>query len=131
MFHLTIKPRFCETDALGHINHAVLPTWFEEGRIDIFRIFNPSLSIDSWNLILKHLEIDFKAQIWQVHPVDIETGIEKIGNTSFTVAQRANQEGTVCAEGRVVLVHFDYKSQKPAPIPTPIREQLEQHMAGV
>ena len=130
MFQLTIKPRFCETDALGHINHAVLPTWFEEGRIEIFRIFNPSLAVDSWNLILKHLEIDFSAQIWQSHPVDIETGIEKIGTTSLIVAQRAIQQQTVCATGRVVLVHFDYEFQKAAPIPQDIREQLEAHTVG-
>lgn len=128
MFHLTIKPRFCETDALGHINHAVLPTWFEEGRIDIFRIFNPTLAIDSWNLILKHLEIDFTAQIWQTQPVDIETAIAHIGNTSLTVAQRALQDGAQCAVGKVVLVHFDYATQKPAPIPDAIRAELEQHL---
>lgn len=129
MFRTEIQPRFCETDALGHINNAVLPTWFEEGRIGIFRIFNPSLALDSWNLILKRYEIDFIAQIWQHYPVTIETEIERIGNSSVVVFQRAIQQGVVVATGRTVQVHFDYAAQKTAPIPSAIREQLEAHLA--
>ena len=128
MFQHSIQPRFCETDALGHINHAVVPTWFEEGRIGIFRIFNPSLSMESWNLILKRFEIEFFHQIWQQHPVTIETEIEKVGNTSLIVLQRVIQQENICAAGRTVLVHFDYEAQKPAPIPEAIRAELEAHL---
>ena len=51
MFTYTIQPRFSETDGMGHINNTVPPVWFEEARIGVFTIFNPSLTPFQWNLI--------------------------------------------------------------------------------
>jgi len=39
MISETIKPRFLETDALGHINNTVVPGWFEGARDPVFRWF--------------------------------------------------------------------------------------------
>ena len=39
----TITPRFCDTDALGHISNTTLPVWFEGARDPIFRWFTPDL----------------------------------------------------------------------------------------
>jgi acyl-CoA thioester hydrolase len=128
MFHYTLQPRFSDTDGLGHISNTTLPAWLEEARTDIFRIFNPGLSLKTWNLILKKYEIDFVAQIWREYPVEIETGVETIGNSSFVVLQRVKQQGNVVATGRTVLVHFDYASGRPAPIPEDIKAQLTAHM---
>jgi len=127
MFHFKVQPRFSETDGLGHINNTVLPVWFEEARTDLFRIFNPSLKLESWNLILKRYDIEFTAQMWRDDPVDIQTGIAKIGNTSLTVVQRAVQNGQTAAVGHTTLVHFDYRAGVPAAIPEDIREQLAEH----
>jgi acyl-CoA thioester hydrolase len=123
-----IQPRFSETDGLGHINNTVLPIWFEEARVDLFRIFNPSLSLQTWNLILKKYEVEFVAQIWRDAPVRIETGIAHLGSSSLTVAQRVVQEEKVVAVGHTVLIHFDYKAGKPAPIPEDIKAKLEPHV---
>ncbi|MBI1317361.1 MAG: acyl-CoA thioesterase [Candidatus Hydrogenedens sp.] len=128
MFHFTVQPRFSETDGLGHINNTVLPVWFEEARTDLFRIFNPSLAMSSWNLILKRFDVEFVAQIWREYPVEIETVIEKIGTTSLTVVQRALQRSEPVAVGRTWLVYFDYQTHKPAPIPDDIREKLLPHL---
>src|SRR5690606_31382399 len=106
MFHYSVQPRFSETDCLGHINNSVIPVWFEEARTDLFRLFNPSLSMNTWNLILKRYDIDFVAQVWREYPVEIETTIAKIGTTSLTVLQRALQQGAVAVVGHTTLVHF-------------------------
>lgn len=130
MFHYTLQPRFSETDGLGHINNSALPVWLEEARFEIFRIFNPSLSMKTWNLILRKYEVDFIAQIWREHPVEVLTSIEQIGNSSLTVIQRVRQGGRDVAVGRTVLVHFDYEAARPAPIPPEIRELLLPHLEG-
>jgi acyl-CoA thioester hydrolase len=124
-----LQPRFSETDGLGHINNSALPVWLEEARTDLFRIFNPSLSLKTWNLILKKYEVDFIAQIWREQQVTIETEIEHLGNTSLVVMQRVYQSGALVATGRTVLVHFDYAANCPAPIPESIRQQLHSHRA--
>jgi len=33
MSKITISPRFCETDANGHINNVAFAAWFETGRL--------------------------------------------------------------------------------------------------
>ncbi|MBF0353392.1 MAG: acyl-CoA thioesterase [SAR324 cluster bacterium] len=131
MFEFIIKPRFSETDALGHINNTVVPVWFEEARIGVFEIFNPGLSISTWNLILKKFEIEFFHQIMPYQDILITTTISKLGNTSLTVHQTATQSGKVVVSGNTVLVHFDYKTQKSAAIPSDIREKLTQHVVDV
>lgn len=128
MWRHTLQPRFSETDGLGHINNAVLPVWLEEARTDLFRVFNPSLSLQTWNLILKKYDVDFIAQIWREYSVEVETAIEHIGNSSLVVVQRVKQRGQEVAVGKTVLVHFDYASMKPAPIPEDIKEKLREHV---
>lgn len=128
MFKYSVEPRFSETDALGHINNTVIPQWFEQGRLPIFKLFNPDLSLAKWNLILKKMDVDFVAQIFLFSPVEIRTAIRSIGNTSFTVYQEVWQKEQLVARGESVMVHFDYEQQAKAPIPATVREQLEQHV---
>lgn len=129
MFTYQVEPRFSETDALGHINNTIVPNWFEHGRMPIFRIFNPDLSLVQWNLILKKMDVDFVAQIYLFSPVEIRTSITAIGNTSLTIHQEVWQEGKLVAQGDCVMVHFDYENQTKAPIPDTVRQQLAQHLA--
>ena len=56
MFSLTINPRFCDTDAMGHINNTVYPVWFLEGRESVLKIFNPNLATEEVSLVLAKLE---------------------------------------------------------------------------
>jgi acyl-CoA thioester hydrolase len=129
MFTTTIKPRFTDCDGLGHISHTALPVWFEEARTPLFHIFNPSLSLETWNLILKRIDIELHEQIWHGTDIIIETELEQLGNSSLIVIQRAYQDGRYVADGRTVLIHFDYEKQKPAAIPPAIREKLREHLA--
>ncbi|WP_404366908.1 acyl-CoA thioesterase [Marinobacter sp.] len=128
MFHFELEPRFSDTDALGHITNTVLPVWFEQARKPIFEIFHPSLEPKTWPLIVARLEIDLMAQSYWDKPVEITTGIGRIGNSSFHVIQEAFQSGARIARGLTVLIHFDYKTQKAVPIPENVRAQLAEHV---
>lgn len=129
MFSEIISPRFCETDALGHINNTVLPVWFEKAREPLFRLFIPDMTLQDWCLIVARLEVTFKSQLHFGHDVQIRTGLERIGNSSIVVAQQAWQRQQLCAEGSAVLVHFDYHRQKATAIPEAIRQALSKHLA--
>ncbi len=128
MLYTEITPRFTDTDALGHINNTKLGDWFESARRDIFTIFVPDLDIKKWNLIIVSTQIDFLAQIYYHDNVMVETGIEKIGNSSFTIAQKVMQNNQECARGRAVMVHYDYQRQQPMPISDDIKEKLSVHL---
>lgn len=128
MFSMTLTPRFYETDALGHINNAVVSGWFETAREPVFRIFNPQLKLNEWNLILARTEVDFIAQIHYGHEVTLISGIEKVGNTSFTVHHEVWQKNLCVAKGRAVMVFFNYQTQKSESLPASIRTKLETHL---
>lgn len=128
MFKLEINPRFKDTDALSHINNASFITWIEEARTPIFKIFNPDLSIEKWNLIIARVEMDFLAQCYYGKTVAIESLIEKIGNSSLTIQHELSQDGVKIGKGKSIMVHFDYHTNKSVPIPDHIKEALKPHL---
>lgn len=127
MLKTRINPRFGDTDALGHINNVAVANWFEDGRRPMFRFFTPDLDPKKWKLIIAKIEIEYKAQMDFGAEVDLELEIERVGTSSFTVLQRAVQNGVTGAVGRTVVIHYDYSEQRSRPIPEPVRAKLEEH----
>ena len=128
MWTLTISPRFGETDALGHINNTVLPVWFEDARTPAFRLFTPDLNPKDWHLIIARIEVEFAGELFYGRDVEIRTYIQKLGNSSMTIAHEAWQDGRLGARGTAVMVHFDHDAKTSVAIPEAIREQLAQHL---
>jgi acyl-CoA thioester hydrolase len=131
MFVLSVQPRFAETDALGHINNAVLPVWFEQARTPIFEIFVPDLDVKKWTLILAKIEVEFVKEIFYGENVQIRSFIEKIGNSSFICYQEVWQSESLVAKGRAVMVHFDHNTKKSMPISEKIKCQLNEHNVSI
>lgn len=126
MIKNTMTPAFNETDALGHINNTVVPRWFENARVPIFKIFTPDLDPSDWHLIVVKIEIEYTAQIGYQHDVDITTEVSHVGNSSFVVDQCVYQNGVLCAKGKTVMVHFDYQAQKPASLTDDHKQRLSE-----
>ncbi len=128
MFSLEINPRFCDTDAMGHINNTVVPVWFLEGRESILRIFNPNLSTEEVSLVLAKIEIEYLEETFFGKPVEIRTYVLRIGISSILVGQEAWQEGTLTATGTATMVNFDKHTRKSVPIPADVKKRLEPHL---
>ncbi|MBQ4847109.1 acyl-CoA thioesterase [Pseudoalteromonas sp. MMG013] len=111
MLSEVLMPRFSETDVLGHINNTVLPVWFEAARVPIFKIFTPDLNPLDWKLIVAKVEVTFKGELFYGQAVEIKTKIEKVGNSSFVILQQAWQHDECCAEGRTVMVRYDFSKK--------------------
>ncbi len=109
--------RFCETDALQHVSNTALVAWFEAAREPIFRIFTPELDLKNWPLILASYKVDFLAQIFYGKPVN--------------VFQELWQDDKLCSTGITTMVHFDYKTQRSAPIPDRVKSELQSHFKEV
>ncbi|QIR15984.1 acyl-CoA thioesterase [Shewanella aestuarii] len=123
-FFLDLTPRFCETDALGHINNTVIPVWFEAARDPIFDIVNPGQDLTKWNMIIAGFTIAFNAPTFYGKTVTIKTHISRIGNSSFEIAQSCWQQGKQTAEAKTTMVHYDYQSKKSQPLSDEIKAQL-------
>ncbi|WP_065204464.1 acyl-CoA thioesterase [Shewanella woodyi] len=129
-FSLDIQPRFNETDGLGHINNTVIPVWFEAAREPVFEIFNPSLDLTKWNLIVAGFTIAYTFPTNYGKSVSVKTWISRVGNSSFEVTQQSWQEGKMTAEAKTTLVHYDYAIDKSQPISADVKSQLSQ-LTGV
>ena len=127
MYKIEINPRFKDTDALGHINNASFITWIEEARKPVFREFNPDLSIEKWNLIIARVEMNFLAQCYYGKKVVVNSFIEKIGTSSFNLCHDLFQEEIKVAQGKSILVYFDYNKNKSIPITEDIRQSLKKY----
>ena len=127
MFSETFKVRFCETDGLAHVSNTVLVQWFESAREPIFRLFNPTLELNNWPLILASYKVDFLKQIFYGSDVEVKTYISRIGNSSFDVYQEVWQKGLHCATGLTTMVNYDYKQQKAQTIDENISAELLKH----
>lgn len=123
-----IKPRFCDTDALGHINNNVYSVWFEESREEVFRIFNPTLTKKDWNLIMASYSVDFLQEVFYGTKVKIDTTVEKIGTSSFTLKHELYQHDKLCTIGHTTLVHFDFVNKKAISMDETLRKKLQEHI---
>lgn len=128
MFTRTIEPAFYDTDALGHINNTRLPAWFELARNDIFKLFTPDLSPQKWRLIMARMEVDYRAELFYGHDIEIRTYLTRLGNSSFTVTQEACQLGKLANLGHTVLLQYDHQAKKAVPIEGQLRQALEAHL---
>jgi len=131
MFKDELFPRFKDTDALGHINHASLVTWFESARVPIFKLFIPDLDPKKWSLILVKIEVEYLKQVPFGAKFNIETEVERIGTSSFVLDQKIKDHDDVLCQSKCTMVHFDYKDKKSCPIPDPIRKELKKHLINL
>tara|TARA_B100001248_G_scaffold118011_1_gene88232 strand:+ start:590 stop:988 length:399 start_codon:yes stop_codon:yes gene_type:complete len=120
-----IVPRVSETDGVGHINNVFVPIWFEAGRREIFRIFSPNLDFVNWKLALVKVTIEYLDQLYLAENVEIRTGIEKIGNSSFTIKEEIHQTDRLCAKGEAIYVNYNFNEKKSETISNGIRDKLQ------
>lgn len=133
MLSYKIETRTNDTNATGHIDHTVIPVWFELARTPIYELLNPGLSLAKWNTVIRKIDIDYLGQVLHGKDTEVRSCIGAIKNTSFQVLQELRQTGVVAAKGSTVLVCFDYKGQQKMTIPPAVREQLAawQEQSGV
>jgi acyl-CoA thioester hydrolase len=122
LFERVVDVRWRDTDALGHVNHAVFLTYLEEGR-DAF--FVQTLGGEP-DYVVARIEIDLRAEVR--HPqrrVTVRLAVERLGTTSLTTRETIlTSAREVAAEARVVSVRWDRRARKPVPFSEDERARL-------
>lgn len=128
MHEIEIRVRFCETDALGHINNASYFQYMEEARIRFFEDLGYKIEdkSKSWNFVVASVGCDFINQGFFNQSIKIQTSVKRIGSKSFTLENLMidSQTKKLIAKGHAVVVIFDFESQKSTSIPEYLREGL-------
>ena len=114
---IPIERRFSDLDLLGHVNNVVYYDYLQESRLRLLRRLGRE-TVVSAPLVVAHQEIDYIAPLpGGVEPVIVETWIERIGTSSFTVAATVwDSDGTLAARASTVMVFFDPDSGRAQPM---------------
>lgn len=81
-------------------------------------------------MISANLNVDLLREIVLGNDVDVMTGVEKIGNSSFVLRQQVYQKQKLCARGLTTFIFFDYGERRPKPIPEAVRSLLQAHQVS-
>jgi acyl-CoA thioester hydrolase len=122
VFERPVDVRWRDTDALGHVNHAVFLTYLEEGR-DAF--YTRAIGSEP-SYVVVHLELDLRAEVrYEDRRVTVQIAVERLGTTSLTTRETVvAASGAVAAEASVVTVRWDASLRKPIPFSDAERGRL-------
>ena len=118
--------RFRDCDAMGHVNHAVYLTYFEQCRLTCWRDRTGEPSPHT-RVIIARAECDYRAPAVFGDELEIALSIGAIGRSSFTLlyAITHHPSGRAIAEGKTVMVSYDYQAGRSIPLPEETRRLLE------
>ena len=121
VFERLVHVRWRDTDALGHVNHAVFLTYLEEAR-DAFY----TQALGEPDYVVVRLEVDLRAEVRHAdQQVTVRIEAERLGTTSLTTRETiVTPLGDVAAEARVVTVRWDPGQRRPIPFSETERARL-------
>ena len=113
-----VTVRFRDCDAMGHVNHAVYFTYFEQCRLTCWRELTGTPHPHS-RVIIAHAACDYRSQAVFGDELEVRMAVDAIGRSSFTLRYeiRVAKDERLIAEGTTVLVGFDYESGKSIALP--------------
>lgn len=131
-FYTTIRPRFNETDAFGHINNVNFFTYFEQARLDFFEELTLVNSlVDSLNesiIVTANLECHYLSQLFYGQKIQVHVRASKIGRSSFeleyAIIEQVQQ--AVVAIGRGTIVYINKKTNRSEELPSFIKDIFQQ-----
>lgn len=118
-----------EMDAMGHVNNVVYFRYFESARLAYFeRVgFLAEMKRSGIGPILRSTRCDFRQALTYPDRVWIGASAGELGDDRFVMRYRIVSESStrVAAEGDGLVVAYDYRALKKAPLPEAIREKIE------
>ncbi|MCC6649594.1 MAG: acyl-CoA thioesterase, partial [Candidatus Eisenbacteria bacterium] len=118
-----LRPRFRDTDAMGHINNAVYVTYLEVARQEYWRAFRDDENYRVVPFILARVEVDFRSEALMHETLELCIRCSFIGGKSFgfdyEIREQKSQRLVVAA--RSVQVFYDYATKTSIPCPDEMR----------
>lgn len=132
---VSVKVRFSDLDAMGHVNNATYLSYLEEARIAYYNdvMMKKPGSLD-FNAVVARIEIDYVSQIRLGDMVDIYSRTSKIGTKSsdleHLIVVLKKGEKVLAAKAVTKLVSFDYKKNQSVPVSAEARTVIENYESG-
>jgi acyl-CoA thioester hydrolase len=121
-----LSVRFRDCDAMGHVNHAVYFTYFEQGRLTFWRELTGTPSPHT-RVIIARAECDYRAPAHFGDELEVRVNVGDIGQSSFTLIYEIVHSGSnrLVARGSTVMVSYDYEKGVSVPLPPATRDLLQ------
>ena len=115
------KLRNADTDRQGHINNAVIGTFFEAGRIEV--LDDPKIAEvrNACGIVVAKQTIVYRKELYFPGTVRVGTRVRRIGRTSFEFEQTLLAVDGEVASAESVCVLIDRASRKPTAVPDAMR----------
>ena len=118
--------RFGDLDPQGHVNQAVFLTYFESGRVAMFRNTDLGIGVPGATFVMVRMEVNYMKELHWPGTIEVGTGVAEFGRTSFKVAQAIFRDGACAATGHATLVCIDLTTRKARPLPEDAIARLSQ-----
>ncbi len=131
-----VEVRFSDTDAMGHVNNASYLTYCEIARVAYYeQVSGAPLPLATHGaaegMILAEIRITYRNPAFYPETLTVETRVDRIGRTSFTMVHRLTAPDSRHAPARLiavadsVLVTYDYETEHPIPVPASLVAAIE------
>jgi len=111
-------------DAQRHVNNAVYSTYFETGRVAMFRDPDLGVGVANVTFVLVRAQIDFLRELHWPGDLMVGTALKKFGRRSFVVAQAVFQGEDCAAMGDFTMVTLNKETRQPIPLPDEVIARL-------
>lgn len=119
-----------EMDSMGHVNNIVYFRYFESARIAYFeRVgFMAHMLETGVGPILASTQCRFRLPLSYPDTVFVGAKAEQITDDRFLMKYLAvsHRHARPAAEGEGLIVSFDYRAQRKAPLPAEVRARIEE-----
>ena len=132
-FSTTLEVRWRDLDPMGHVNNAVYFTYLEQARVHYLHELDVVPRDPAGiGFILAEASCQFKSPLQLGERVTIHTRVSQLHNSSFVFEYRGEgEDGRLIATARTVQVCYDYRAQRPIPIPDEWRESIVAYEPGL
>lgn len=126
---LELRIDWSDLDMYEHVNNVSFMRFLQSGRVNFWEASGTHDFYKNSNqgTMLVSTSCDFKKSLHYPGKAIVKTKLDFIGNTSFGIKHLIlNEHNEVCAEGKDVVVCFDFDKKSTFPVPEWLKEKLKE-----
>jgi acyl-CoA thioester hydrolase len=124
----TEKLRFSDTDMIGHVNNVAFAALIESGRVSFTHSGVVSGMPGHALVVMRHISIDYRAELHWPADIDIGCRLMRIGRSSFSIGNGVFHQQLCAATAVTTLVVIDRQTRRAIEIPAEVRGGLERYL---
>lgn len=127
-FRTTVRVRYADTDAQGHVYFANYLVYFDIGTTDYMKAIGYSyekLLEEGYDFYTVEALCRYKGEAFFDDELQVAAKISAIGNSSFTFKLALFRKDVLIADGHIVNVMIDKNSKKTVRVPDSFRKAVD------